>query len=245
MIVTLSQRVKGVNGITYLCRSGLNFGNVVFIPLRPNAVPNLSKEYGQGTLVGIVGNPYDDELSLSDRQNSVRVDFVRLDKENMIYQCGFSKSNKTSYSAKNGKSYRINENISELRPYDINLREIKDMEFYRQMVEDFKNYMNSPLDDLRDTSFIFEYLKQFKNAHNPYSSDLRNELNRNRLLSDFYTNNGISLTVEQAEELRSFVSGMACTFLTDEYGNLDDNYVEYTHILDKIVDIAKVNQRGK
>lgn len=256
MIITNKAKILGW-GREYIGQSGLPYGDVIFIPKQLDKKSTINTR-SNGTLVKVVGNPFPQEYITKTQNGPIKVEetvlkvlenypniecaSVKLDRKNLMYLCELPPVLTNTMNIKNSRTYLTNKRVTEYVNLDVNLREIKDIVFYTQMVKLFKEIEKEEREDLRDTSFVLKFVKCFDNGKNPFKS--KRHLvdaveNKNMITASLASQE--DLNTEQAEELKSFTQGILQTILTDEVGNFDnETYTEYRWKLDKIVSIVKL-----
>ena len=113
------------------------------------------------------------------------------------------------------------------------MREIKDVEFYKNLVNLYKDLMeeektlnkkiisSGEIDDLRDRDFLFELADRFSNSQNPFK---RNSV----------------LTKEQRDEVANFVEAVSRKAYTNENYELEDEYYELMGLMENNLNADKV-----
>ncbi len=208
--------------------SGLPYSNIAFVSKNQSKRYSIfANEYSEGWLVGLVGNPFGKTFTVDATKPMIECKSVKLDRENLYYQCllpyGFTQRN---MSIEGDKTLIKEQTTSELKYYDVALREIKDLSFYKQVKKDFQNFAFRPNRNLLDNSFMIEFFEQFKDGVNPYKEKevLKDAIKENKTLDECYNRKENFLTVEQAEEVQSLGLAMCASYLTDDYGNINQMY---------------------
>lgn len=251
MNILLSQVINAKNG-QYRAVSGLPQGDVVFIPKNQQSLkPSYFKtDYKDGWLVRLKGNPFGEAFEIDANKPVLECKEVKLDKNNFFYKCVVPyKFKQTNMYSVNGKILVKEQITDEIKYFDIDLREIKDLVFYQQMVKTFKVYENLPNNDPFDMSYLFKFFNQFKDGLNPFANNtlFKDVLTQNKTLEESDKIKEVMLTKEQAEELQSFGLAMCKSALTDDYGKVDPDYFgEYQLMLRQIVEaVDKANPLEK
>ena len=251
MNILLSQVINAKNG-QYRAVSGLPQGDVVFIPKNQQSwKPSYFKtDYKDGWLVRLKGNPFGEAFEIDANKPVLECKEVKLDKNNFFYKCVVPyKFKQTNMYSVNGKILVKEQITDEIKYFDIDLREIKDLVFYQQMVKTFKVYENLPNNDPFDMSYLFKFFNQFIDGLNPFANNtlFKDVLTQNKTLEESDKIKEVMLTKEQAEELQSFGLAMCKSALTDDYGKVDPDYFgEYQLMLRQIVEaVDKANPLEK
>ena len=251
MNILLSQVINAKNG-QYRAVSGLPQGDVVFIPKNQQSLkPSYFKtDYKDGWLVRLKGNPFGEAFEIDANKPVLECKEVKLDKNNFFYKCVVPyKFKQTNMYSVNGKILVKEQITDEIKYFDIDLREIKDLVFYQQMVKTFKVYENLPNNDPFDMSYLFKFFNQFKDGLNPFANEtlFKDAVKQNKTLEECDNIKEVMLTKEQAEELQSFGLAMCKSALTDDYGKVDPDYFgEYQLMLRQIVEaVDKANPLEK
>ena len=251
MNILLSQVINAKNG-RYRAVSGLSKGDVVFIPKNQQSIKpsNFKTHYKDGWLVRLKGNPFGETFEIDASKPILECKEVKLDKNNFFYKCVVPyKFKQTNMYSVNGKILVKEQITDEIKYFDIDLREIKDLVFYQQMVKTFKVYENLPNNDPFDMSYLFKFFNQFKDGLNPFANNtlFKDVLTQNKTLEESDKIKEVMLTKEQAEELQSFGLAMCKSALTDDYGKVDPDYFgEYQLMLRQIVEtVDKANPLEK
>ena len=251
MNILLSQVINAKNG-RYRAVSGLSKGDVVFIPKNQQSIKpsNFKTDYKDGWLVRLKGNPFGETFEIDDSKPILECKEVKLDRDYFYYKCdfpyGFKQKNMYSIDGK----ILVREQITdEIKFFDVDLREIKDLTFYQRMVKTFKIYENLPRENPLDVSYFFQFFNQFKNGLNPFANNtlFKDAVKQNKTLEECDNIKEVMLTKEQAEELQSFGLAMCKSALTDDYGKVDPDYFgEYQLMLRQIVEaVDKANPLEK
>lgn len=151
-----------------------------------------------------------------------------VDEENMCYT--------VPYLAETRKLTQEGEEVKKIQRavhFDAHMREIKDVEFYKNLVNLYKDLMeeekslnkeiisSGEIDDLRDRDFLFELADRFSNSQNPFK---RNSV----------------LTKEQRDEVANFVEAVARKAYTNENYELEDEYYELMGLMENNLNADKV-----
>lgn len=150
-----------------------------------------------------------------------------VDEENMCYT--------VPYLAETRKLTQEGEEIKKIQRavhFDAHMREIKDVEFYKNLVNLYKDLMeeekslnkeiisSGEIDDLRDRDFLFEFADRFANSKNPFKRNT-------------------TLTMEQKDEVASFMEAVARKAYTNENFELEDNYYELMGLMENNLKVSK------
>ncbi len=151
-----------------------------------------------------------------------------VDEENICYT--------VPYLAETRKLTQEGEEVKKIQRavhFDAHMREIKDVEFYKNLVNLYKDLMeeekslnkeiisSGEIDDLRDRDFLFELADRFSNSQNPFK---RNSV----------------LTNEQRNEVANFVDAVARKAYTNENYELEDEYYELMGLMENNLNADKV-----
>ena len=212
-------------------QGGLYYGDAVFIPnnqknFKPNHLVSVRKD---GVLACVNGEMFGNTFFVNENIPQLDCVEVRIDKKKNYYECIV-------------KGYILGGMILKVEPkkcyFDPNLREIKDLNFYEQMVKDLKYYEETKSDDPRDKNYLYLFLEKFLDRKNPYEDgvSLKKLIEENKTLGEAYNNRqNPYLTKEQAEELHSYMLAVCKSTLTDEFGKLGEAYYGYDLMLKKLV----------
>ncbi len=228
MIITRSKKVLGKDGVVYDATSGLNYGDVVCIP-----VVGTQDKQNYIKLTKVIGNPYDDNYLMEDSSVILKAENFSMDRKKMIYR-GYLPT-KTIRTAKmvDSRMALVEQNISEMVAYDINLQEIIDMAFYNTLVETYNKVSDYNLQSkktLSPSECIFDFVSLFKAGINPFYNKKTSDGMTPRFYKQEYINS------VQSAALASFTKGICLTALRDEEGDLDRGLLTEFDLMLKSID---------
>ena len=225
-------------GIGYECKDGLPYGHAVYLvrsnlnmvdKIDKNVKDEIATVYraksendlkvgGEAFLKFLQNKNLDyHDVGILDG-NTIKAHLIRADEKNMCYEAINYKATR-NLKAKSGVSATKGKAEEDKKYYNPNLVKIKDINFYKQMVETYKELGTLPLKEpekFKDAPIVEEFIR-------------------------FYGEASRGLTNEQADDFVNFVEVIAEYNLEDEAYNLPQKFYDYLDKAKELKDAVYMN----